>query len=202
MVSKIATIDLSTVNMEPLRREGLTEIRTSEDFTGYLDDLRIYNKPLTDAEVRQIYDETKHIYAGRRDTNPTEKERNTYKYQEVDRTLYKAWLQFNPPATEQPNQDLFKNIVAEGTNSTVQTAASELAQAAESMFGFKPSVSEAATVAGPKVILGTAETSNWIRDRAEDLQLNRIEGMGSSSRRSKERLLSREEYPQALFWCI
>ena len=175
---QIATIDLSTVNMEPLRREGLTEIRTSEDFTGYLDDLRIYNKPLTDAEVRQIYDATKDIYAGRRDTNPTEKERSTYKYQEVDRTLYKTWLQFNPPATEQPNQDLFKNIVAEGTNSTVQTAGSELAQAAESMFGFKPSVSETATVAGPKVILGTAETSNWIRDRAEDLQLDRIEGDG------------------------
>ena len=187
---QIATIDLSTVDMEPLRREGLTEIRTSEDFTGYLDDLRIYNKPLTNAEVRQIYDETKGIYAGRRDTNPTDKKQNTYKYQEVDRTLYKAWLQFNPPTTEQPNQDLFKNIVAEGTNSTVQTAASELAQAAESMnviqgmdlvysqtkSGFKPSVSESAT--GPKVILGTAETSNWIRDRAEDLQLDRIESDG------------------------
>ena len=187
---QIATIDLSTVDMEPLRREGLTEIRTSEDFTGYLDDLRIYNKPLTDAEVRQIYDETKGIYAGRRDTNPTDKKQNTYKYQEVDRTLYKAWLQFNPPTTEQPNQDVFKNIVAEGTNSTVQTAASELAQAVESMnviqgmdlvysqtkSGFKPSVSESAT--GPKVILGTAETSNWISDRAEDLQLDRIEGDG------------------------
>ena len=173
---QIATIDLSTVDMEPLRRVGLTEIRTSEDFTGYLDDLRIYNKPLTDAEVQQIYDETKDIYAGRRDTNPTNKKQNTYKYQEVDRTLYKTWLQFNPPTTEQPNQDLFKNIVAEGTNSTVQTAASELAQAAEAMFGFKPSVSEAAT--GPKVILGTAETSNWIRDRAEDLQLDRIERDG------------------------
>ncbi|RKU06179.1 hypothetical protein C6503_26540 [Candidatus Poribacteria bacterium] len=175
---QIATIDLSTVNMEPLRREGLTEIRTSEDFTGYLDDLRIYNKPLTDAEIRQIYDATKAIYAGRRDTNPTDKERNTYKYQEEDRTLYKAWLQFNPPATAQPNQDVFKNIVAEGENSTVQTAGSELAQAAESMFGFKPSVSETATVAGPKVILGTAETSSWIRERVEDLQLDRIEDDG------------------------
>ena len=173
---QIATIDLSTVDMEPLRREGLTEIHTDERFVGYLDDLRIYDKPLTDAEISQIYNETKAIYAGRRDTNPTERKQNTYKYQEIDKTLYKAWLQFNPPATEQPNQDLFKNIVAEGTNSTVQTAASELAQAVESMFGFKPSVSETGT--GPKVILGTAETSNWIRDRAEDLQLDRIESDG------------------------
>ena len=175
---QIATIDLSTVDMEPLRREGLTEIHTDERFVGYLDDLRIYNKPLTDAEVRQIYDETKHIYTGRRDTNPTNKKQNIYNYQEVDRTLYKAWLQYNPPATEQPNQDVLKNIVAEGENSTVQTAGSELAQAAESMFGFKPSVSETTTVAGPKVILGTAETSDWIRERAEDFALDRIKGDG------------------------
>ena len=175
---QIATIDLSTVDTEPLRREGLTEIHTGERFVGFLDDLRIYNKPLTDAEIRQIYDESKAIYAGRRDTNPTERRQNTYKYQEVDRTLYKAWLQFNPPITEQRNQDLFRTIVIEGANSTVQTAGSELAQAAESMFGFKPSVSETATATGPKVILGTVETSNWIRDRAADLQLDRIEGDG------------------------
>ena len=175
---QIATIDLSTVDTEPLRREGLTEIHTGEGFVGYLDDLRIYNKPLTDAEIGQIYDETKATYAGRRDTNPAERRQNTYKYQEIDDTLYKAWLQFNPPAAKQRNPDLFRNIVAEGANSTVQTAASELAQAAESMFNFNPSVSETATVAGPKVILGTAETSTWIRDRAEDLQLDRIEADG------------------------
>ena len=175
---QIATIDLSTVDTEPLRREGLTEIHTGEGFVGYLDDLRIYNKPLTDAEIGQIYDETKAVYEGRRDTNPAERRQNTYKYQEIDDMLYKAWLQLNPPATKQRNPDLFRNIVAEGANSTVQTAASELAQATESMFGFKPSVSETATVTGPKVILGTAETSEWIRDRAEDLQLDRIEGDG------------------------
>ena len=175
---QIATIDLSTVNTESLRREGLTEIHTGEGFVGYLDDLRIYNKPLTDAEIGQIYKETKAIYAGRRDTNPTEKKQIIYKYQEIDRTLYKAWLQFNPPATKQRSQDLFRNIVVEGANSTVQTAGSELAQAAESMFNFKPSISETATVTGPKVILGTVETSNWIRDRADDLQLGRIEGDG------------------------
>ena len=175
---QIATIDLSTVDMEPLRREGLTEIRTDERFVGYLDDLRIYNKPLSDAEVRQIYDATKDLYAGRRDTNPTEKKQHTYRYQEVDETLYKAWLQFNPPPTQQHNEDLFRNIVAEGTNSTVQTAGSELAQAVESMFSFRSSVSETVPTTGPKIILGTAETSNWIRDRAEDLALDEIEGDG------------------------
>ena len=175
---QIATVDLSTVDTEPLRREGLTEIHTGEGFVGFLDDLRIYDKPLTDAEIRRIYDETKSIYAGRRDTNPAESRQNTYKYQEIDRTLYKAWLQFNPLDTEQHNQDLFRNIIAEGANSTVQTAASELVQAAESMFNFKPTVSEIATVAGPKIILGTVDTSDWIRDRAVDLQLDRIEADG------------------------
>lgn len=175
---QIATVDLSTVDTEPLRRAGLTEIHTGEGFVGFLDDLRIYDKPLTDAEIRQIYDETKAIYAGRRDTNSAESRQNTYQYQEIDKTLYKAWLQFNPLDTEQRNQDLFRNIIAEGANSTVQTAASELAQATESIFNFKPTVSEIATVAGPKIILGTVDTSDWIRDRAEDLQLDRIEGDG------------------------
>ena len=175
---QIATIDLSGVDTEPLRQEGLTEIHTGERFVGYLDDLRIYNKPLTDAEITQIYNETKAIYAGRRDTNPTENKQNIYKYQEIDDTLYKAWLQFNPPATNQRNTDLFRNIVAEGSNSTVETAGSELVQAAESMFNFNPSISETATVAGPKIILGTAETSNWIRDRADNLQLDQIEADG------------------------
>ena len=175
---QIATIDLSTVDMEPLRREGLTEIHTGEGFVGFLDDLRIYDKPLTNADIRRIYDETKAIYAGRRDTNPTENKQSIYKYEEVDRTLYKAWLQFNPPETKQRNPDLFRNIVAEGGNSTVQTAGSELAQAMESMFGYKSTVSETVPVLGPKIILGTAETSNWIRNRVEDLQLDRIEGDG------------------------
>ena len=175
---QIATIDLSTVDTEPLRREGLTEIHTGEGFVGYLDDLRIYNRALTDAEISQIYNETKAIYAGRRDTNPTERKQNIYRYQEIDDTLYKAWLQFNPPTTKQRHPDLFRNIIAEGENSTVQTAGAELVQAAESMFGFKPFISETTTVTGPKIILGTVETSDWIRDRAEDLQLNRIEGDG------------------------
>ena len=184
---QIATVDLSGVDTEPLRREGLTEIYTGEGFVGFLDDLRIYNRPLTDAEISQIYDATKDIYAGRQDTNPTENSHHTYKYQEVDETLYKAWLQFNPFDTKQSTRNLFKNIVAAGANSTVQTAGSELVQAVESMFGFKPSISETAAVREPKIVLGTAETSSWIRDRAEELGLDQIEGDGFVIRAVKER---------------
>lgn len=175
---QIATIDLSAVNVEPLRREGLTEIRTGEGFVGYLDDLRIYNRPLNDTEIHQVYNATVAIYAGRRDTNPTEKKQNTYKYQEVDRTLYKTWLQFNPLTVEQRNQNLFTNIIAEGTNSTVETACSELVQAIGSMFNFKPTISETDAPVGSRVILGTPETSSWIRERVEDFALAKIEGDG------------------------
>ena len=175
---QIATIDLSTVDPEPLRRAGLTEIQTGEGFVGYLDDLRIYNRPLSDAEIAQIYNATKAVYAGRRDTNPIENRQHIYKYQAIDDTLYKVWLQFNPSDTRPRSRNPFKRIVAEGANSTVQTAGSELAQAVESMFGFTPSISETPPVSGPKIILGTAETSDWIRDRAEAFALEAIEGDG------------------------
>ena len=183
---QIATIDLSKVNMEPLRREGLTEIRTGEGFVGYLDDLRIYDRPLSDTEIKQIYNATKHIYAGRLDTNSTNKEQNIYRYQEIDRTLYKAWLQFNPPS-KQHDQNLFRNIVVEGENSTVQTAGTELAQAIESMFSFKPSVSETHPVSeSTRIILGTVETSKWIRNFADELRLDRIERDGFVIKTLKE----------------
>lgn len=42
----IAVVDLSEVDIEPLRREGLTHITIGEDFAGYMDDLRIYEKVL------------------------------------------------------------------------------------------------------------------------------------------------------------
>jgi len=93
---------------------------------------------------------------------------NTYKYRKEDRTLYRAWLQYNP--IEADGRNLLKCIVAEGKNSTVRTAASELRNAVESMFAFKPSV-KAKSVSGPKVILGTAETSSWIREHADEIHV-------------------------------
>ena len=72
---------------------------------------------------------------------------------------------------------MFKNIVAQGNNSTVKTAASELCDAIASMLGFKPALHSKA-VAGQRVILGTAETSLFIRKHADDLRLNRIQEDG------------------------
>lgn len=172
----ISVVDLSTVDMEPLRRKGLTQIVTGEGFVGYMDDLRIYNRVLTDSEIHGIFNATKSIYAGRRDTNPTDRTMSVYKYRKEDHTLYRAWLQYNQ-RSERRSENMFKCIVAEGSNSTVQTAASELTGAVESMFGFKP-LAQTTAVSGPKIILGTAETSAWIRQHADELRLDRIKEDG------------------------
>ncbi|MEX2043707.1 MAG: glycosyl hydrolase family 28 protein [Opitutus sp.] len=172
----IAVIDLSKVAVEPLKREGLKEIVLGDDFAGFIDDLRIYNRVLPDADVRAIHGAGQALYAGRQDTNPTNKKSRTYKYQDKDQSLYQAWLQFSPPAKKR-GEEFFTTIVAEGANSTIQTAAAELTGAVESMFGARPGVA-AATGPSPAVILGTAKTSNWIRERAEALGLDRIKDDG------------------------
>ena len=171
----ISVVDLSAVKTEPLRRKGLTKITTGEGFRGFIDDLRIYNTPLTDADIRRIYDSTKSVYDGRRDTIPHDREVETYKYREEDRTLYRAWLQYNPAKID--GRNLLKRIVAEGKNSTVRTAAAELRDAAKEMFDFEPSV-KTEYVSGAKVILGTAKTSPWIRTHADQLGLSRVKEDG------------------------
>jgi alpha-glucuronidase len=168
----ISVVDLSTIDVEPLRREGLAEISTGEDLIGFLDDLRIYDRALTDAEMRNIYDSNKSVYANRRDTIPTDRKVETYKYRKEDQTLYSAWLQYRTPS-ERLGESLLKRIVAQGSNSTVKTAAGELVDAVESMFAFRPSV-RTRPPSGPKVVLGTARTSRWIRQRADELGLDRI----------------------------
>ncbi|MHC4750639.1 MAG: glycosyl hydrolase family 28 protein [Planctomycetota bacterium] len=172
----ISVVDLSTVETEPLKREGFTEISTGEGLIGFMDDLRIYNKVLTDTEIRKIYDSTKSVYAGRRDTIPTDRKVEAYKYRKEDHTLYSTWLQYNTPS-ERLGENLLKSIIAEGSNSTVKTATKELTDAVESMFGFEPLVKVTA-ISGPKVVLGTAKTSSWIRKQAEELGLDRIKEDG------------------------
>lgn len=171
----ISVVDLSTVKMESLKRDGLEKITTGKGFRGFIDDLRIYNTLLTDADIRKIYRSTKSVYAGRQDTIAHDKQLNTYKYRQEDRTLYHAWLQYNPSLSH--GQNILKCIVAEGRNSTVRTAVSELTNAVKSMFGFKPSV-RTKPVSGSKVVLGTARTSRWIGKHADELELDRIKEDG------------------------
>ncbi len=175
----ISTVDLSTVAMKPLVREGLKEIVAGDGFAGFIDDIRIYNRVLTDADMRGMFNATKSVYEGRSDTIPipTDREKTVvYKYRKEDQSLYRAWLQYHPPS-KRLGVDLLNRILVEGSNSTVQTAAAELAEAAKSMFHLKSAV-EAMPISGSKVVLGTAQTSSWIRDRAEKLELRRVQNDG------------------------
>ncbi|NOR74697.1 MAG: hypothetical protein GQ525_06015, partial [Draconibacterium sp.] len=172
----IAVVDLSKVNAEPLKQVWLTEITTGEGFVGFMDDLRIYNRVLADSEIREIYDDKKNVFVNRFDTNPSDKTMESYKYQKEDNTLYQAWLQYNS-VSNSSDKNLFKNILAESSNSTVQTAAAELKQATEKMFGFLPTINTN-PISGSKVIIGTAETSAWIAKNASELGLDRIKADG------------------------
>jgi len=172
----ISVVDLSEVETEPLKRTGLTEIVVGDGLIGYLDDLRIYNRVLSDTEMRAIYNSTKSVYEGRSDTIPTDRKANVYRYRDEDRTLYSAWLQY-APREGLSGAAALRQIVAEGTNSTVQTAAGELADALDSISGARPTVTTTAG-SGPQIVLGTAATSSWIRGHARELGLERIEADG------------------------
>ena len=55
------------------------------------------------------------------------------------------------------------------------------------MFSFKPSLSETHPVSGStRIILGTVETSKWIRNFADELGLDRIERDGFVIKTLKE----------------
>jgi alpha-glucuronidase/polygalacturonase len=172
----IAVVDLSEVNMQPLLQEDLTEIVIGNKLAGFVDDIQIYNRVLNDIDVRQRYNAGRSVYDGRSDTITTDKKLSRYRYKEEDRTLYQAWLQYNPQP-ERLAKELLGSIVAEGSNSTILTAASELTDAVESMFSLKSAV-KTKPVSGPQVVLGTAETSSWIRDHVDELGLDRIKKDG------------------------
>lgn len=173
---QIALIDLSTTKMEPLRTRGLKGISLSQDFAGYLDDIRVYNRPLSDDEARQIFDATQSIYSGRADTMSNGRKMEVYRPREEDRVLNRAWLQYRAPSQKRGEQSL-KTIVAEGDNSTVRTATAELSAATKSMFEFEPAI-VGKDASGARVVLGTPTTSSWIRDRAAELGLDRVKDDG------------------------
>ena len=169
----ISVIDLSTIKTEPLKKKGLTEITLGGNFAGFMDDLRIYNKVLTDSNVLDIYNSNKSIFEGRFDTNEYPKKPETsYKYRNEDQKLYQAWLQYHavPNSTA---KIFFNSIIAEGSNSTVQTAANELKNSVKTMLGVSSQIKKNPD-SGSKVVIGTAKTSTWIAKNAEKLGLNRI----------------------------
>ncbi len=173
----IAVVDLSKVAVEPLKREGLKAIVLGDDFAGFMDDLRIYDRVLPDSEIRAIHGASREVFAGRQDMSPATRKKQPYAFKDADRTLYQAWLQFSRSAGKQRGGEILGTIFAEGANSTIRTAAGELASGLESMLSARPAITEDAG-AKPGIVLGTAETSEWIRERAGSLGLGRLEEGG------------------------
>jgi alpha-glucuronidase/polygalacturonase len=173
----ISVIDLSTIKTEPLRKKGLKAITLGGAFAGFMDDLRIYNKVLTDTNVRDIYNSNKSIFEGRFDTNEFPKTNSTsYKYRKEDQKFYQAWLQYDAVSNSSAKNFLM-NIVAEGSNSTVQTAANELKNSVKTMLGISSQIKRNPD-SGSKIIIGTAETSTWIAKNAKKLGLDKIKRDG------------------------
>lgn len=174
----ISVIDLSTIKTEPLKQKGLTEIALGSNFAGFMDDLRIYNKVLTDFNVRDIYNTNKSIYEGRFDTNKNPNTPETsYKYRNEDQKLYQGWLQYYNTISNSSIKSFTKNIIAEGSNSTIQSAAIELKNSIGKMLGYSPKIRGEVT-SGAKVVLGTPETSVWIAKNSKKLRIDKIKDDG------------------------
>jgi len=168
----ISVVDLSTVAVEPLTREGLKEIVTGSDFAGFMDDLRIYNRILSDSDVADIFESSKSIYAGRSDAIGGDSKMEVYTYNWRDRSLYSAWLQ-NAPAPDRREAQVLHRIMAEGADPTIQTGAKELAEALRDLYGQAP-LMDSGPSPGARVILGTPATSRWIRERVWMLNLAQV----------------------------
>ncbi len=171
----ISEVNLSTVGMEPLRRADLKAIVTGDGFSGFIDELRIYNRPLNNDEVKRIHAAERSSFDGRNDAVADSRQLRVYSYAEDDRMLYRAWLQ-NRPVAGLASTAILQRIVAAGDNPTVQNAAQELAAALKEMAGPTEIISDAPS--GPRIVLGTPDTSEWIRSHAEPLGLGDVRNDG------------------------
>lgn len=167
----IGTVDLSTVATEPLRREGLKAIFVGRRFSGFIDDLRIYDRPLSNDETRQIYAAARSAFDGRTDAVAGSRQLRVYSYAEQDRSLYRAWLQ-NRPIPQVKSREILSRVTTSGADPTVQNAARELVAALNEMVGPTEILAESQT--GPRIVLGTPETSAWVRAHADALGLPTI----------------------------
>mgnify|MGYP006287194783 CR=1 FL=1 len=165
----IKIIDLSESEVEALKTQELNKIIIAEEFTGFIDDIRIYDEILETLDVQRIYNASKSIYKSRRDFIKPDKDLNVYSYNESDKELYKAWLGDQPDNTGHPIH--FKHIVIQGQNSTIHTAGTELTGAVRRPSGLK--VISAPAQEG-NIILGTPSESEIIREMAADLELDQV----------------------------
>jgi alpha-glucuronidase len=180
----IYIVDLShldrNIAMGPLndgrRGERLREIIIGDGFSGFLGELRIYDKVLSHLQVAQIYKNTKEIYGGRVD-HIEERRSELYEFVKEDSTLYNAWLQYRSDLriVDSP-KSLLNQIVVDTENRTIRTASNELACAVEKIWGVDLKIVSHLGDSGD-IVLGTPETSEIIQNlvKNELIDLSQIE---------------------------
>ncbi|MDZ7724430.1 MAG: alpha-glucuronidase family glycosyl hydrolase [candidate division KSB1 bacterium] len=165
----IAVIDLSESDVEALKTQDLGKIVIAEEFTGFIDDIRIYDEIFEIADVQRIYNATTSIYKSRQDIIKPPKDLYVYSFNESDKELYDAWLREKPDNTVNPFK--FKHIVIQGQNSTIYTAGQELTAAIHQ----KPELEVISSPAKEgNIILGTPSESKIISEMAAVLELDKI----------------------------
>ena len=172
----IALADLSTVEMEPLKTDGLSEIRIAQHLAGFMDDIRIYDTILTDQELTTIYNARKTVYQSRKDWIEGDKKLEVYQLQEGDSVLYDAWLHY-PKTSNKTNNTMLRQIIMDSENPTIMTAREELSKAVSNIYINDIRFSSKPEKSG-NVLIGTPETSLLIHDMTNELGLDRVQHDG------------------------
>ncbi|MCX6170213.1 MAG: alpha-glucuronidase family glycosyl hydrolase [Ignavibacteriales bacterium] len=172
----IAVIDLSGTDVESLKTDELKEILIGEGFTGFIDDLRIYDKVLNDADISKLYKETNSIYKDRDDVIKPDKKLNVYQYNDSDKVLYNAWLN-NSKIVDNKYADLFKQIIIQSNNPTINTAGKEFKKAVNELFGTILPVKSTNESTG-NILFGTPAESELIKSMSSQLGLSNVTNDG------------------------
>ena len=172
----IAVVDLSGTGVEPLTTSNLKEILIGEDFTGFIDDIRIYNTILDEKSVKSIYNATASAYNSRHDSIKSDKKLTVYNYKESDKLLFEAWLNYSEKLNKNYSE-LFKQIVIQSDNQTIHTAGKELTEAVSSLLGTVLPV-ESTPLNKGNILIGTPAESELISMMSDNLGLDKVKDDG------------------------
>ena len=172
----IAVIDLSGTDVEPLKTDKLKEILIGEGFTGFIDDVRIYDSILHDTDISKLYEETKSIYKDRHDVIKPDKKLHVYQYNDSDKILYNAWLN-NSTIVDNTYADLLKQIIIQSNNPTINTASKEFNKAVAELFGTILPVKSIDDNTG-NILFGTPAESELIKSMSSQLGLSNVTNDG------------------------
>jgi alpha-glucuronidase len=150
-----------------------------DGLVGCADDVRVYNRVLSDSEIKNIYTYKSSFYASSQVTVPSSQFIGSGRGyierlpQSSDAVVYDAWLHYRP--TSDPSVgNVFQLIIAEGSNVTVATAAKELGDALKVMLGSAVPTGSSLQASG-NVVLGTPATSALVSAMQGQLGLDQVD---------------------------